>query len=308
MSDKINKEATPKKGKFAKLQDWFAKPGPKQVIAICYSVGAAIVIVGALFKIMHWPGAGTMLTVGMLAEVVLFLIGVFDKPHVEYHWQNVYPELLAKHDEHQSIPTAVETVVKSSKVATGGASSNVPTLSSDDMNLLSEGVRKISETANQFADLTSIVAPTNKFAEKINAASAATEEFLSAQTSLSKASHGAETAYQTIASELGNIQKFTANYSDNLSAVNGHLSSINTVYELQLKNIQLQTELFAQQNEKISVVSKHIDVISDEAAKLQQDFVITAKENELFKNGVSKLSEQVTDLNKIYGNMLNALS
>jgi len=58
-----------------------------------YGLGAAVVIVGALFKITHWKGADTMLTIGLLTEAAIFTISAFEKPHQEPDWTLVYPEL-----------------------------------------------------------------------------------------------------------------------------------------------------------------------------------------------------------------------
>ena len=61
-----------KQGLWGKIQDWYAQPGIQMAVGMVYSIGAAVVIVGALFKIMHWPGAGVMLTAGMMTEAILF--------------------------------------------------------------------------------------------------------------------------------------------------------------------------------------------------------------------------------------------
>jgi soluble cytochrome b562 len=58
-----------------------------------YGIGAAVVIVGALFKITHWKGADLMLTIGLLTEAAIFTISAFEKPHQEPDWTLVYPEL-----------------------------------------------------------------------------------------------------------------------------------------------------------------------------------------------------------------------
>ena len=68
--------------------------GFKKTLHIIASGGAAIVIVGALFKIMHWPGSGPMLIVGLLTEALIFLLYAFDIPHEEWDWSLAYPELV----------------------------------------------------------------------------------------------------------------------------------------------------------------------------------------------------------------------
>ena len=68
-------------------------------MAKLYGFGAAVVIVGALFKIQHWPGAGLMLIVGLGTEAVIFMFSAFEPIHEEYDWSLVYPELAGMNDE-----------------------------------------------------------------------------------------------------------------------------------------------------------------------------------------------------------------
>ena len=65
----------------------------KNLMAKLYGFGAAIVILGALFKLMDWPYAGEMLTVGLSTEAIIFFFSAFEKPHEEPDWSLVYPEL-----------------------------------------------------------------------------------------------------------------------------------------------------------------------------------------------------------------------
>src|SRR5665647_3843038 len=65
----------------------------KNFIAKLYGLGASVVIIGALFKIQHWRMAGTMLTIGLLTEAVIFFFSAFEPLHEEVDWSLVYPEL-----------------------------------------------------------------------------------------------------------------------------------------------------------------------------------------------------------------------
>lgn len=72
-------------------------PLGKKIMGYAYGIGASIVIVGALFKILHLPGAGLMLTLGMGTEALLFFLGSFEPPHQEatrWDWSKVYPNLV----------------------------------------------------------------------------------------------------------------------------------------------------------------------------------------------------------------------
>ena len=73
--------------------------GWKSFMAKFYGIGASIVIIGALFKIQHWTGAGLMLAVGLCTEAVIFFFSAFEPLHEEVDWTLVYPELAGIPDE-----------------------------------------------------------------------------------------------------------------------------------------------------------------------------------------------------------------
>ena len=65
----------------------------KKMFNMAYGIGAAIVIVGALFKIQHWPYGSLILTFGMVVEAIVFFISAFDAVEEDLDWTKVYPEL-----------------------------------------------------------------------------------------------------------------------------------------------------------------------------------------------------------------------
>ena len=96
-----SQEKTNAKG-WDKVVQWYAKNA--YAVNIIYSVGASVVIVGALFKILHWPGASYVLMAGMFTESFLFILGIFEKPHAVYNWENIYPELIG-HEPRKAQPS-----------------------------------------------------------------------------------------------------------------------------------------------------------------------------------------------------------
>ena len=77
-------------------------------MAKLYGWGASIVILGALFKLMNWPGAGAMLTIGLGTEAIIFFFSAFEKPHEEPDWSLVYPELAYMKDPDTSSKTPTQ--------------------------------------------------------------------------------------------------------------------------------------------------------------------------------------------------------
>lgn len=65
----------------------------KKMFNMAYGIGAAIVIVGALFKIQHWPYGSLILTIGMVVEAIVFFVSAFEPVEEDLDWTKVYPEL-----------------------------------------------------------------------------------------------------------------------------------------------------------------------------------------------------------------------
>lgn len=95
------------------IGDWIDTPTGGRITGYVFGFGASVVIIGALFKIMHWPGAGVILTAGMGTEALLFVVTALANPHKVYNWERVFPQI---YDE-----TADEAVT--SNIIGGGAPS-----------------------------------------------------------------------------------------------------------------------------------------------------------------------------------------
>src|SRR3990170_5424947 len=70
----------------------------KTIMPKVYGIGAAVVIIGALFKILHMPGADEMLMIGLSVEAGIFFLSAFEPPHNEVDWSKVYPELAEEYE------------------------------------------------------------------------------------------------------------------------------------------------------------------------------------------------------------------
>ncbi len=74
----------------------------KRFINFAYSIGAAIVILGAMFKLLHFPFGNEMLFIGMMTEVVVFILSAFDRPVQDYAWEEVFPALSGRDPKDRS--------------------------------------------------------------------------------------------------------------------------------------------------------------------------------------------------------------
>lgn len=298
----------------SKFDIWWNSPGVKQKLGAAYSLGASIVIIGAMFKILHLQGAGYMLGIGMSVEAFLFALGVFDQPHVDYEWDKVYDfeggsKIANSGNEPaqgQTIPQGQNTVIQSVPRSVGLNYSE--TISDDDVKKLSEGIKNLTNTAQQFSSLSNVVGATDQFVKTIDGASQATGNFIKNQDALNTATGLLANSYQGISDGMETVEKNTKLYAGKVESINKNLSSINSIYEIQLKNIQAQSEGLTQQTERLSTVNEELSIIVTDVQKMKSATSIAAVEAENYKVGTTKLAKQIADLNQVYGNMLNALS
>ena len=294
-----------KKSGFAKGWDkvvkWYANHA--YAVNIVYSVGASVVIIGALFKILHWPGASQVLMVGMFTESFLFILGIFERPHAVYNWENVFPQLIG----HEQKELLGGNGIAGACAGQTEQSAAVPALSEETLKSLQEGIDNLGKTAEQLATLGNVATATNSLVEKMNTASVAAESFANTQTALSNATRTLGQSYQTISADMDAIVKQTQNYGKGMEAVNAQMASLNSVYELQLKDLQAQSAAFKNQTDSVDKITSVIEAMTADAKTMQQNNAAALEATALYLAAQQKLAAQVADLNKVYGNMLNAL-
>lgn len=307
----MSSQETVKKGAWAKFMHWYESYQGKKVVGAVYSLGASVVIVGALFKIMHFPGAGAMLTVGMGIEALLFAIGCLDKPHADFHWENVFPQLMGYGTE----PKLLEELQSRPRPTLLGAgeggnkkSVDVPVIDEKSVEALKVGIANLSKTANQLCELGTVAVATNKLNEKLDAAGVAAEQFVVAGKVIGEKSNELSATYAQVNSDMQKVVSGTKAYESEVKAVSAQLNSLNSVYELQLKSLQAQVEAYKAQTEKVAGATAQVEALTANV-KAMIDVAEGAKKSyEAYAAGAKQLAGQVADLNKVYGNMLNALS
>jgi len=284
--------------KFDKM--WHA-PKTQRFIGILYSLGASVVIVGAMGKILHASWGGAMLGVGMTVEAILFAFGAFDKPHKEIDWSKIY-------DFESGNKLNVGAVGSATATATKGGLSYSESISDDDVKKLSDGIKNLSNTANQLSTISNVAKSTENLVKNIDSASEATGKFIGSQDVLNNASLKLETSYKSIAEGIQSVDKNTKVYATKVDDINKSLSSINSVYEIQIRNVQAQSDSLTKQSETLRTLDGNLHALNVEMSKIKSTTEIAAAQTDLFKTGTEKLASQVKDLNQVYGNMLNALN
>ena len=203
------------------------KPGSKGwklFMSKLYGFGAAIVIIGAMFKIMHWPFAGPMLVVGLSTEALIFMFSEFEPIHEDPNWELVYPELALGHADELD-HSAVSKSKKSNSI-TDELDKMLAEAKIDSALLerLGDGMKHLGENAAQLKGVTSAVAATDSYVTSLQAAS-------DKVSNLSEAYERASVSISGIVSDAKEGESF----GEQMQKVAKNLSALNNVYELQLK-------------------------------------------------------------------------
>lgn len=247
----------------------------KTILNYAYSFGAAVVILGALFKIMHWPGANAMLILGMGTEVAIFIISGFEPQydtHHEYEWERVYPELA---DNAAGKP--VKTPTKQLDDALAKAK-----IEQDMLNRLGENMGKLNENMKGITSVSEAMGATNEFSKSASGAAKTLNEL---QTAFASSAASAK--------DLANVASGTKEYHTQVQNITKNLSQLNAMYELEIQDA----------NSHVKAMNKFIGNLADAMTNLES----TKNDAASLKDNMSTLSKSLSSLNNIYGGMLSAM-
>lgn len=247
---------------------------------LLYGLGAAVVIVGAMFKIMHWPGAGPMLVIGLSTEAVIFAFSAFQPVHKDPDWTRVYPQLS---DEYEGYDEEVgEDATSTSVTKKLDEMLTDANLNQDVISRLGAGMNSLASSVGNLKDLTDASVASTEYAKNVQTASASIVEM---NKSYSKTVDAM--------SEMANASQDAKEYHAQVQNITKNLGALNAVYEMEL----------ADANNHLRAMNKFYGNLSS----AMENMADASKDTEQFKQELAKLSGNLTKLNTVYGNMLSAM-
>ncbi len=273
-----------------------------------YGWGASVVLIGALFKLTHWPGANLMLTVGLVTEAVIFFFSAFEPLHEELDWTLVYPQLAGLDGEFE-LPEEKENLPTSSSDALAKFNNMIE--QAGDTNLFEKfgsGIEKLNSQVAQLADITDVGVVTNEFADNMkNAASSVSDltgtiaktnetvnysaenladAFNGVTEKVSKGGEEFAEAYQRLTGSMdldfSSLKEGNSEYNQHISNLNKNLSALNAIFELQLNETDLE--------------------------QMMSDLQGSVEHSKKYNEEITKLGQKLEALNTVYGNMLSAMN
>ena len=194
----------------------------KKVMGFLYGMGAAVVIVGALFKLMHWPGAGPMLVIGLLTEAAIFALSAFEPVEHELDWSLVYPELAggeAKAKDKKENPAdaqgllsqKLDNMLKEAKI------------DGELMASLGNSIKNFEGAAKSISPTVDAMAGQKKYAEEMTTAAAQMEALNSLyKVQLESADRNAQANKE--------IAENAAKLKEQMQSMTSNIASLNAVY------------------------------------------------------------------------------
>ncbi|MDE6310345.1 MAG: gliding motility protein GldL [Muribaculaceae bacterium] len=272
-----------------------------------YSIGAAIVIWGALFKILHLPGGSTLLCIGMGTEVLMFILTAFDRPPKEYKWEEVFP-ILDTHDE-EDRPTMGGGGVVIAGGSAGGAgmprvsgaearkAAGLPAgidLSAEDTRSLSESIAKMNAAASELSRMAELTSATQQYLDQMSGIAKEMTRLRDTTEALNRVSDVLLKSYEAITQNSEAITRSSQGYVEQMQNLDRNINGLNTIYEIQLKSVSSQID-------SIDRVNRGIKDIRDMYEK-------SAKESARYCEETEKMARYMQQLNSVYEKMITAMT
>ena len=274
---------------FKKFQAFTQSKKYKSFMGAVYGIGAAIVMVGAYFKLTHIQGADLMLALGLGVEALIFFLSAFEPQHLDYAWDNVFVELDEDWDGVQKTqfatsgagrPAAATTDVEEAMLSKMFEKMNV---SEETFKRIGKGLDKLAENAGQMADISNAMAATTNYANAMDRATKSISDFSNAYVQTN----------QKLSDSLGKLD-FSALDANTIKKVASSIQSLNSIYELQLQGA-----------EQTSAASK---ALTETMNKYMDNLNASSKNAGQLNDQLTQLSARLTALNNVYGGMLSAMN
>ncbi len=247
------------------------------------SWGASVVIVGLMFKILHWKGGEMMIAAGLITEALLFFALGFQAETTETDWTRVYPELdpdfkgeLPKSSSVQGSPSQNSTAALDKMLSEAK-------IGPDLIESLGTGLRTFGDKVSAISNVADSASATTELTAKIKTASGSFD-------GLNTAFNNATTSLREMA-DTGIDSKA---YHDQVNSLAKNISALNAVYELELQDS--------------SAHLKSMNKFYSNLSLTMQNFNESMEDSKQFKEEVGKLAKNLSSLNSIYGNMLSAMN
>lgn len=307
----------------------------KIITGYIYSWGASVVLIGALFKLQHWPYSGVILAVGLMTEAVIFFVSAFEPPLEIPEWSKVYPELREDYEvsEFEEVErpgrSKLDELLKNSD------------LTPDLLKKVSYSLNELSNTARGISDISAATVATDMYVKNLTLASEAMNLFGELNAKANQSIHSSvnnlvetyeQTTRQLSSSSQAVIEKLAKSGDEITTKIAESGNMLAKSYKIaaekmeeSLKNLNHSgdyAENMARLNKNLATLNSTVEnqlkgaedqvkaglKFSTDLGKMNEILAASVDELKRYQENAAKLNQHLEALNTIYGNMLGALN
>lgn len=262
-----------------------------------YSIGAAVVIWGALFKILHLPGGNLLLCIGMGTEVLMFILTAFDRPPREYRWEDVFPVLQSRDPEDRpDFGGTSGSVLINGTINASDLEANQSTSAGHATVTVAAPSQAATTTSSVPApsEITDLATATQEYMTKMGEIARTMEQLRDTTAALNEVSKVLLESYRAITENSEGISSSSTGYVTQMEDLNRNIGGLNTIYEIQLKSVSSQLDSIDRVNRGIKDIRDMYEKSSQQSARYYEE--------------TEKMARYMQQLNQVYEKMIHAMT
>jgi len=302
-----------------------------------YSIGASVVLLGALFKLEHWTGGGTMLMIGMSCEALIFFLSAFEPMVENPDWSKVYPQLNPDYEFEEEIAVPEKASGKGLEEMLEKAE-----ITPDMLAKLKKGLQDLTNTAKGISEISSATLATELYVRNLGNASQSMSAFsevnnkatASVERSLGDLVHSYEHSSKLISGSSKEMadnftestkkithqlastsEKLSSSYKEFTESVHKDFSALSDNSKLYSGEVSKMNASLATLNSSYELHLQNVKKLTETSAKsvtdqagLQQLVNQTMEEAKKYHQLTERMNKNLEALNQVYGNMLGAMN
>ena len=312
----------------------------KRALNIIYSWGASIVIIGALFKILHLPYANQILFIAMMVESFVFFVSGFDHPFSEYHWEDVFPVLKSKNpmdrpdfakgtgipgmstddgngnnDNKDVVGNVISQLNGGGSRGGGGAAVGGVAVGGNGGNVSGGGSLNIAGnldvTEEDTKNLSDSIKKLSEAAEQISKMSElteATQQYLQQISGMSESMSKFSQVTESLTDVSDTLLNSYKSITDNSDGINQNSRGYVQQMELLNRNISGLNTIYEIQLKGVSSQIDAIDHINAGLQRIREMYDGSVSDSSVFRNETEKMTRQLSELNNVYTRLLQAMT
>jgi len=264
----------------------------KTIMPKIYGIGASVVILGAMFKILHLPGAGAMLGVGLTTEAIIFFLSAFEPPHHDPDWSKVYPELA---EDYEGAAPASRRLGKGGDQMSQKLDKMLEEakIGPELVESLGRGMHRLSDNVSKMNSMGDVGSITKDYAASLKQSTSVMTEVNKSYDTTLKAMQEMASVSKSATADMASSSQNAKEYHTQVQSVTKNLEALNAVYELELQDA----------NSHVKAMNKFYSNLTTSLESMSK----ATEDAEQFKSEIKQLTSNLASLNTVYGNMLTEM-